>query len=279
MSIGKESTSHETEKAIMKKQMFTSDINLSLIDSHKKYITLLSKKIKYKYNQKQKNGSLYELFTSELFTMDFLIDYLIHKEEIFIIDFITNLLYEKFKNNTYYYLPQLCSLTLSKKYYMPIQSFIINHSAEDLMFAVSTNWIIDSFLKDTRLVHKQKQYIKFTESLEGIMINGPKKDKNKIYDNKFYMDKERKLAQFDNTLNFYNKINRTCLRLKELRPDNALIGNNNLITVEELLKKTRRKYLYDKIKSFNDDIVNTFTGKVFDPYVGIILPFEQRQKK
>ena len=279
MSIGKESTSHETEKAIKKKQIFTSDINLSLIDSHKKYITLLSKKIKYKFNQKQKNGSLYELFTSELFTMDFLIDYLIHKEEIFIIDFLTNLLYEKFKNNTYYYLPQLCSLTLSKKYYMPIQSFIINHSAEDLMFAVSTNWIIDSFLKDTRLAHKQKQYIKFTESLEGIMINGPKKDKNKIYDNKFYMDKERKLAQFDNTLNFYNKINRTCLRLKELRPDNALIGNNNLITVDELLKKTRRKYLYDKIKSFNDDIVNTFTGKVFDPYVGIILPFEQKTKK
>ena len=278
MSIGKERKSFDKERDLIEKDNFTSDINLNLKDSNQKYITLLTKKLKYKYNSKQKNGSLYDLFTSELFTMDFLIDYLIHKEETFIIDFITNLLYEKFKNNTYYYVRQRCSLTLSKKYYMPIQSFIINHSAEDLMFAVSTNWIIDSFLKDTRLIHKQKQYIKFTESLEGIMINGPKKDKNKIYDNKFYMDKERKLAQFDNTLNFYNKLNRICLRLKELRPDSSLISNTN-ITWEELLKKKRRKYLYEKIKSFNDDIINTFTGKVFDPYVGIILPFEQKTKK
>ena len=280
MSIEEEIISHEPKKEVFRKQSSNSNNGLNLVDANKKYINLLTKKVLYKYNSKQKNGSLYNLFTSELFTMDFLIDYLIHREETFIIDFITNLLYEKYKNNTYYYLPQLCSLTLSKKYYTPIELFIINHSAEDLMFAVSTNWIIDSFLKDPRLAQKQNQFIKFTECLEGIMINGPKTDKNKIYDKKFYMDKERKLAQFDNTLNFYNKLNRTCLRLKELKPDNNLIANNNIILIDELLKKTRRKYLYEKIKSFNDDIVNTFTGnKVFDPYVGIILPFEQKTKK
>ena len=279
MSIGKEIISHEAQKELQKKQLYSSNYRLNIVDANKKYIILLTQKVIYKYNSKQKNGSLYDLFTSEYFTMDFLIDYLIHREEKFIIDFITNLLYEKFKNNTYYYLPQLCSLTLSKKYFSPIESFIINHSAEDLMFAVSANWIIDSFLKDPHLAQKQKQYIKFTESLEGIMINGPKKDKNKIYNSQFYMDKEKKLAQFDNTLNFYTKLSRTCLRLKELKPDNALNINNNL-TLIELLKKTRRKYLYEKIKSFNDDIINTFSGnKVFDPYIGIILPFEQKTKK
>ena len=280
MSIEEETTSNETQKDNMKKQNFTTRSSLNIIDVNKKYINLLTKKVYYKYNKKQKNGSLYDLFTSELFTMDFLIDYLIHREETFIIDFITNLLYEKFKNKTYYYLPQLCSLTLFKKYYMPIESFIINHSAEDLMFAVSTNWIIDSFVNDPRLAHKQKQFIKFTEFLEGIMINGPKRGKNKIYDNKFFIEKEKKLAQFDNTLNFYIKLNRTCLRLKELKPDNSLNNNNNILLVDELLKKTRKKYLYEKIKSFNEDIVNTFTGnKVFDPYIGFILPFEHKTKK
>ena len=279
MNLGKEILSHETQKEILKKQLFSSNHNLNMVDANKKYITLLTQRINYKYNSKQKNGSLYDLFTSEYFTMDFLIDYLIHREEIFIIDFIINLLYKKFKNKTYYYLPQLCALTLSKKYNFPIISFIINHSAEDLMFAVSTNWIIDSFLKDPRLVQKQKQYIKFTESLEGIMINGPKKDKNKVFNKKFYMDKEKKLSQFDNTLNFYTKLSRTCLKLKELKPEAALNPNNN-ITLIELLKKTRRRYLYEKIKSFNDDIINTFNrNKVFDPYIGIILPFEQKTKK
>ena len=258
MSKGGNSISYEESNKKISKQNYTSNTNLSMVESNKKYINLLTKKIHYKYKKKQKNGSLYELFTSELFTMDFLIDYLIHREETFIIDFITNLLYEKFRNNTYYYLPQLCSLTLSKKYYFPIQSFIINHSAEDLMFAVTTNWIIGSYINDACLVHKQKQFIKFIESLEGIMINGPKRDKSITYDSQFYMDKNRKLAQFDNTLNFYIKLNRLCLRLKELKPENSLNPNNTL-TVQEVLKKTRRKYLYDKIKSFNEDIVNTFT--------------------
>ena len=283
MSIEKE-INHEKQKDITtKQQCYSSHTNLSLVDVSKKYISFLIKNAHYKYNSKKKNGSLYDLFTSEYFTIDHSLYYLINKEEIFIIDFITNLLYEKFKNKTYYYLPQLCSLTLNKKYYKPIESFIINHSSEDLMFAVSAYWIIDSFINDERLAHKQKQYIKFTESLEGIMINGPKREKNKVLDNKFFMDKAKKLSQFDNTLNFYKKLRRLCLRLKELKTDNSLLNinnNNTNMTLVELIKKTRRKYLYDKIKSFNDDIVNTFMGnKYFDPYVGIILPFEQKTKK
>ena len=199
MSIEKE-INHEKQKDITtKQQCYSSHTNLSLVDVSKKYISFLIKNAHYKYNSKKKNGSLYDLFTSEYFTIDHSLYYLINKEEIFIIDFITNLLYEKFKNKTYYYLPQLCSLTLNKKYYKPIESFIINHSSEDLMFAVSAYWIIDSFIKDERLILKQKQYIKFTESLEGIMINGPKREKNKVLDNKFFMDKAKKLSQFDNT--------------------------------------------------------------------------------
>ena len=230
MNKGKEKISIEDQKELLKRQTFSSNVNLNFVEANKKYLELLTKKADYKYKAKQKNGSLYELFTSEYFTMDFLLDYLIHKEDIYIIDFITNLLYEKFLKNTYYYLPQLLSLTLIKKYYYPIESFIINHSAEDLMFAVSANWIVDSFLKEPCLSQKQKQYIRFTESLEGIMINGPKRDKNKNYDSNFYMDKEKKLMQFDNTLNFYNKIKYICLRLKELKPDNSLNDiNNNFI--------------------------------------------------
>ena len=279
MSIGKDAISIEDQKDVVKRQIFNSNMSLNIVDANKKYLNLLTSKIRYKHEySKQKNGSLYELFTSEYFTIEFLIDYLIHKEDIYIVDFCTNLLYEKFINNTYYYLPQLCSLTISKKYYSPIESFIINKSAEDLKFAVSANWIYDSYLKDERLKNRQKQFIKFTESLEGILINGPKRDKNKIYDNKFYMNKERKLSQFDNTLNFYTKLSRTCLRLKELKPDVTLNETNNNII--ELLKKTRKRYLQEKIKLFNDDIVNTFQqSKVFDEFVGIVLPFEQKSKK
>ena len=278
MKREKELLSSEYKDDKLKRQNYTTSItSLNRIDSNKKYIHLLTKKMEYKYDSKQKNGSLYELFTSEYFTMDFLIDYLIHKEDIFIIDFVINILYEKYKDDTYYYLPQLCALTISKKYFKPIELFIINHSAEDLKFAISANWILDSYVGDPLLSHKQKYYIRCIENLEGIIVNGPKKFKNKEYDNQFFLDKKPKLDQFVNTTNFYSKLNRTCLRLKELKPDNNL--NQNNMTLVELLKKTRRKYLHVKIKSFNDDIVGTFMGnKVFSPYVGFILPFEKTKK-
>ena len=105
MSIEKEVISHEKQKDITIKQCYSSHTNLNLVDVSKKYISFLTKNAHYKYKSKKKNGSLYELFTSEYFTIDHLIYYLIYKEEIFIIDFITNLLYEKFKKKTYYYLP------------------------------------------------------------------------------------------------------------------------------------------------------------------------------
>ena len=233
----------------------------------------------YKSFLKKNNRSLYELFTSELFTIELLLDYLIHKEDKNIIDFLIDILYKRFQDNILYYLPQLCSLTICKNYYSPIELFIINHSSDDLKFAVSANWIFESFIQDNYSEHKKKQFIKFIESLEEVMINGPKNKRLNELSKKFFLEKEDKLEQFVHTLNFYNKLNRVCLRLKEIKPDPSLDKDNN-IPLSELLKKTRRKYLYEKIRNFNDEIVKTFKkNKAMNSYCGIILPFEQNNKK
>ena len=233
----------------------------------------------YKSYLKKNDRSLYELFSSELFTIELLIDYLIHKEDPNIIDFLIDILYNRFQNNILYYLPQLCSLTICKAYFNPIESFIINHSSDDLKFAVSANWIYESFIQDNFTEHKKKQFIKFIESLEEVMINGPKNKKISELNQKFYLEKEDKLEQFVNTLNFYSKLNRVCLRLKELKPDLSL-DKNNSIPISDILKKTRKKYLREKIKIFNDEIIKTFKkNKGLNSYCGIILPFERKSKK
>jgi phosphatidylinositol 4-kinase len=233
----------------------------------------------YKSYLKKNDRSLYELFSSELFTIELLIEYLIHKEDPNIIDFLIDILYNRFQNNILYYLPQLCSLTICKAYFNPIESFIINHSSDDLKFAVSANWIYESFIQDNFTDHKKKQFIKFIESLEEVMINGPKNKKISELNQKFYLEKEDKLEQFVNTLNFYSKLNRVCLRLKELKPDLSL-DKNNSIPISDILKKTRKKYLREKIKIFNDEIIKTFKkNKGLNSYCGIILPFERKSKK
>ena len=237
-------------------------------------------KLDYKLFLKKYNRSLYDLFCSELFTIELLLDYLIHKEDQNIIDFLIDLLYKRFQNNILYYLPQLCSLTICKNYYTPIELFIINHSSDDLKFAVSANWIYESYIQDNYSDHKKKQFIKFIESLEEVMINGPKNKRMNELNKNFFLEKEDKLEQFVATLNFYNKLNRVCIRLKELKPDPSLEGKNPNMTIQELLKKTRKKYLLEKIRVFNDDIAQTFKrNKGMNSYSGIILPFEQKTKK
>ena len=131
----------------------------------------------YKSFLKKYNRSLYELFTSELFTIELLLDYLIHKDDKNMIDFLVDILYNRFQENILYYLPQLCSLTTCKIYYNPIELFIINYSSDDLKFAVSANWIYESFIQDNYPEQKKKQFIKFIESLEQVMINGAKDKK------------------------------------------------------------------------------------------------------
>ena len=96
------------------------------------------------------------MFSSELFTIELLLDYLIHREDRNIIEFLIDILYNRFQDNILYYLPQLCSLTICKTYYNPIELFIINHSSEDLKFAVSANWIYESFIQDNFTDHKKK---------------------------------------------------------------------------------------------------------------------------
>ena len=254
--------------------------SLNLIDKNKVHNSSSQKeKNDYKSFLKKHNRSLYELFCSDLFTIELLLDYLIHKEDPNIIDFLIDILYNRFQDNILYYLPQLCSLTIGKHYFNPIELFIINHSTEDLKFAVSANWIYESFIQDNYSEHKKKQFIKFIESLEEAIINGPKNKKMNELNKKFYLEKEDKLEQFVTTLNFFNKLYRICLRLKELKPDNSLTPND-IMSVPDLLKKTRKKYLRDKIKNFNDEIFQTFKkNKQMNSYCGIILPFEQKTKK
>lgn len=245
---------------------------------NKRYYDQLANSITYKYNKKPKTCSLYQLFTSELFTMEFILEYLIQKEDEYLIDFLINLLFEKFGDKTYFYLPQLCSLTRAKKYCSTIESYLIIHSAEDTMFAVSAHWIFKSYCDDFN--QNSKRFTKLIQNIESMMINGIKIKDSKIeLNDDFFLNKGRKEDQFENTLEFFAKLNKICLKLKTIKTDIQPINNN--ITPLELLKQRRKKYLMEKINICNENnIMKTMKGlKNYNPYIGIILPFETKQRK
>ncbi len=65
-------------------------------------ISLIETKIK-----KERNGSLYDLFSSEYFNINYLLNYLIKRNEISVIDTLVSILRKNFTHDSFFYLPQL----------------------------------------------------------------------------------------------------------------------------------------------------------------------------
>jgi hypothetical protein len=63
--------------------------------------------INYNNNRKLNNGSLYEFFTNDYFDMNFLLNYIDKYENPGIFDSFINVVYERFIDDSVFYLPQL----------------------------------------------------------------------------------------------------------------------------------------------------------------------------
>ena len=78
------------------------------------------------------------------------------------------------------------------------------------MFAVSANWILKSYCDDFN--QNSKRFNKLIQNIEGMMINGMK-IKDIDVDEPYFLNKAKKEDQFENTLEFFGKLNRICLKL------------------------------------------------------------------
>jgi hypothetical protein len=243
-------------------------------------------------------GSLCELFLSEMFSIELLIEYLIKKEDHSSIDILSNLLFDKkYTSKTFFYLPQLCSLVRGKNYIKPIKNYITYKAAEDNMFAVCANWIINSYINDLNKIYSNnnnninmninnnnnnnvKKFEGLIERLESSLINGIKiSDIQKIgIGIDYFKNKQNKLNQFDNTLFFYTKIKNLCKKLKTIKEKKDFKDTNSNNSQNDI-KTIRKEYLSSQLKKFNHDIKNQILlnkkyPENFNPFIGYILPFE-----
>jgi len=191
----------------------------------------ISKKFEISPLPKSNNGSLYPLYMSEFFTLELILEYLIKKDEISHIDVLVNrLFYKNFTTKTFFYLPQFCSLIRGKNYTESLEKYIVHHSAEDNMFAVCANWIINSYINDLNKINfgssnninaninnnnnNVKKFEGLIERLESSLINGIKISDIQKIGIDYFKNKQNKLNQFDSTILFYAKIKNLCKRKK-----------------------------------------------------------------
>ena len=229
--------------------------------------------IKIENKQKNKLGSLYNLIHSEYFTIDIIMQYLNQKNSNGIVDEIVHLIYLKFVNESFYYLPQLCSLIFYKDYYSPIKNYLLDCCVDKIKFSILVYWIISSKPNNEKIEE-------MLESIEMTLVNNQRStislfnqyllNQNKSeYDIlKSSFNKELRSKYFNKLISFYDKLKELCETLKNIKKSernsylrNKLVKFNKNIKINQLKVKDKRK--------MGNSIINL--------YHGIILPFNDHE--
>lgn len=222
------------------------------------------------------------LFISDLFDINLLICYLDKKEDQGSIDYLVNKLHEKFINESYFYIPQLCTMITYKVYYESIENYLLERCVDHLKFTLKIHWLISSYIENADPKYRKK-YDRLIQRIEMTLVNGRRatmstyrmynnmlvKSEEEIY--KQALDKELRLNYFDKVMRFYHELKNMCEKLKDVSKENPVNPN-----------QTRNPVMRNHLKSFNNSIKN-LKNKVMDQntnpvikgfFKGFVLPFD-----
>ena len=253
-----------------------------------KCLKKIQKKEEDKINDKNEKN-FYNYIQSEEFNIDLLIDEINKQKKISIIDTLIELMYTKYINESFFYLPQLCMLFNYKEYYSSLESYILDRCVNQIKFSLQTTWLLNSFIEDDNQEIKLNIYESLLQKIEETLVNGARDtikifnqyehmdtiENNNIFDFSFktdrssnnsdiqnYMIKECKLSYFDICMKFYSSLKLMCEQLKNYDKENG----------------ERKNKLMKYIEDFNQELVEQRIEqkdflKEYPSFYGIILPF------
>ena len=253
-----------------------------------KCLKKIQKKEEDKINDKNKKN-FYNYIQSEEFNIDLLIDEINKQKKISIIDTLIELMYTKYINESFFYLPQLCMLFNYKEYISSLESYILDRCVNQIKFSLQTTWLLNSFIEDDNQEIKLNIYESLLQRIEETLVNGARDtikvfnqydhmdtiENNNIFDFSFktdrssnnsdiqnYMIKECKLSYFDICMKFYSSLKLMCEQLKNYDKENG----------------ERKNKLMKYIEDFNQELVEQRIEqkdfmKKYPSFYGIILPF------
>ena len=223
-----------------------NDINDDLVY---KYI---SSKIKYKHinnshSMNFSNKKLYEVCESKnLTSIDPLISYMNNHEEKGILDYLINKinLNEKFLDQSFFYLSQLITMLIYKKYISPIEQYIIDKSIYYLKFSVRISLYLNSFPRDIKQIQsmkfKMEQIMRasYTDIKDSQLIL-----KKRLKDDEIIVNKtnETQVYYYYKCLEFFENLKKLCKILFEY----PTTIENNTSKDKKMTRKTALKKFID----------------------------------
>lgn len=223
------------------------------------------------YNIPKKNklyrGSLYDLFKSDMFTIHHLINYMDKFSDSAVFDCLVNEIYERFLNQCYFYLPQLCSMLVYKESYS-LEQFLTEHCTDRMKFAVKINWLITSFKKGNSVLENKAVKIEIAmvnnkiKKLNGDKTNGELTPLSVIYQKS--LSKEIRLNYFNKLCEFYDELTKMCDFLMKTEKEKREKALENYVEKLNINIAKLKNHINNDLKQ---DINSYF-------HFGYLLPFD-----
>ena len=84
------------------------------------------------------------------------------------IELLINTMMERFKDETYFYIPQYCSLLNEKKNLESLQTYLLEQCLNKIKFSLYVYWMVSSYAE----LQKNIKYSTFLSTIEMAMVNG-----------------------------------------------------------------------------------------------------------
>ena len=244
--------------------------------------------------KKVNNGILYEFFYSDKFSIDLLIIYLHKENNITIIDTLIELMYQKYINQSLFYLPQLCMFFNYKEYYSSVKSYLLDRCVDQIKFSLQVTWLLNSFTEDDSPLIKGDTYEWLLQKIEETLVNGVRNTIKLITQNKQldssnltndnnmsgfgnnyqreksmnnsdmlpFLEKQSRLLYFNVCIEFYSQLKSMCEDLKNYPKENDQRKNKLM----EYVTKFNEGFAQQRLD--NEEYLLNYPS-----FFGIILPF------
>ena len=251
-------------------------------------------------NKKINNGTLYEFIHSEKFNIDLLIIYINKYETMSIIDTLIELMYQKYINQSLFYLPQLCMFFNYKEYYSSIESYILDRCVDEIKFSLQITWLLNSFIEDESPLIKSDVYDCLLQKIEETLVNGQrntiklfnqynhlekeeKKNSNRKRSSEMdirlnlafkteksvenleilpFLEKQSRLLYFDVCNEFYSSLKAMCEDLKNYEKENGARKNKLMEYINNFNEQ------FEKQRLENEEYLENYPS-----FFGVVLPF------
>ena len=213
----------------------------------------LSKNIHFIKEEYQKLDCFLPLIQKKFLTVDEIFSLFNNNEEYnnTHIDLLVNILYEKFQNESFFYLPEIISLSSFPKFKnSSLIRFILDQSKNNIKYSLILNWFFGSY-KNNKMINSIEESLVNRKLHIRNNSNNEILDENKIIKNTLI--KQLRIDYFYSNNFFYQELTNLCIKLKNIKETER----------NDYLNKTINK-LNISIEKNNNNISNIFKG--------IILP-------